>query len=82
MYIIVYIIIYLYFCIYIELYETNILLKYITRANLVLRVCTRNMNSATYIQGRLKEGANRAIARGPKFWGAHEIFEKKMLLFI
>ena len=29
-----------------------------------------------YIQGRLKGGANRAIARGPKFWGAHELFEK------
>ena len=28
-------------------------------------------------QGRLKGGggANRAIARGPKFWGAHELFE-------
>ena len=29
-----------------------------------------------YIQGRLKGGANRAIARGPKFWGVHELFEK------
>ena len=29
-----------------------------------------------YIQGRLKGGgANRAIARGPTFWGAHELFE-------
>ena len=28
-----------------------------------------------HAQGRLKGGANRAIARGPKFWGAHELFE-------
>ena len=28
-----------------------------------------------YHQGRLKGGANRAIARGPTFWGAHELFE-------
>ena len=27
-------------------------------------------------QGRLKGGANRAIARGSKCWVAHELFEK------
>ena len=34
-------------------------------------------------QGRLKGGgANRAIARGPKFWGAHELFEKKKFYYL
>ena len=33
-------------------------------------------------QGRLKGGANRAIARGPKFWGAHELFEKFFFYYL
>ena len=32
--------------------------------------------------GRLKGGANRAIARGPKFWGAHELFEKFFFYYL
>ena len=35
--------------------------------------CTHVYN-ILYDQARLKGGANRAIARGPKFWGAHELF--------
>ena len=33
-------------------------------------------------QGRLKGGANRAIARGPRFWGAHELFEKFFFYYL
>ena len=27
-------------------------------------------------------GANRAIARGPTFWGAHELFEKHLVYYL
>ena len=36
----------------------------------------RNAHCMHCTQGRLKGGANRAIARVPTFWGAHELFEK------
>ena len=35
-----------------------------------------------YNQGRLKGGANRAIARCPKFWGAHELFETSFFYYL
>ena len=35
-----------------------------------------------YTQGRLKGGANRAIARGPTFWGAHELFSKHFFYYL
>ena len=36
----------------------------------------------SYTQGRLKGGANWAIARGPKFWGAHGFFEKFFFYYL
>ena len=58
-------------------HSLNICVPLITLINeLIINFPSLILSLLTRGQGRLKGGANRAIARGPTFWGAHKLFEK------